>query len=264
MSRVGDPLEILAEAYDRAAADYDRQVEGDAWMRDVLWDRYARLFRPGQVVLDVGCGTGIDALFLARRGIRVVGIDASVAMVAQARPKLADAGLEDLVELRVMDISEIGTLGTDFDGIISAFATLSTVSDLDRFAADAAGLLRLGGTMLLHLLNRSSLWEWLGLVQHGRWPAARRVWHTHERDFVIGSRRLRHYLYHARGAYARFFRPHFRLGRSYGLGILRPPHTIHRVPAAIVTLLDRLERPLRARRLFVNWGRFFVLELEKR
>ncbi len=75
----------MAEAYDRAAADYDRQVLGDDWMRNVLWERYARLFRPGQVVLDVGCGTGIDALFLAQRGIRVVGIDASVAMVAQAR-----------------------------------------------------------------------------------------------------------------------------------------------------------------------------------
>jgi len=264
VSGVRDPLEILAEAYDRTAPDYDRQVQGDAWMRTVLWERYARLFRPGQVVLDVGCGTGIDALFLARRGIRVVGIDASVAMVAQARAKLADDRLEDLVQLRVMDINEIGSLETDFDGIISAFASLSAVGDLDGFAADAARLLRPRGSMVLHLLNRSSLWEWLGLVRHGRWPAAGPVWHTRERDFVIGSRRVPHYLYHAREAYARFFRPHFRLGRGYGLGILRPPPTIHRVPPAIVALLGGLERPLRARRPFKDWGRFWVLELEKR
>ncbi len=255
----------MAEAYDRAAADYDRQVQGgDAWMRNVLWERYARLFRQGQVVLDVGCGTGIDALFLAHRGIRVVGIDASVAMVARARAKLANDRLEDRVDLRVMDISEIGALGAGFDGIISAFASLSSVADLDRFAADAALLLRPRGTMFLHLLNRSSLWEWLGLVRHGRWPAARRVWRNRERDFVIGSRSVPHYLYHAREAYARFFRARFRLGRAYGLGILRPPHTLHGVPAAIVTLLDGLERPVRARWPFKDWGRFFVLELEKR
>ncbi len=264
MSRVRVPLGILAEAYDRVAPDYDRQLQGDAWMRSVLWERYARLFRPGQVLLDVGCGTGIDARFLARRGMRVVGIDASAAMVAQARAKLVDDQLEDLVELRVMDMSEIGALGSDFDGIISAFASLSSVADLDRFAADAARLLRPRGTMLLHLLNRSSLWEWLGLVRHGRWPAARRVWRTRERDFVIGSRSVPHYLYHVRGAYARFFRPRFRLGRAYGLGILRPPHTIQGVPAAIVAILDGLERPVRARRPFMDWGRFWVLELEKR
>jgi SAM-dependent methyltransferase len=264
VSRVRAPLEILAEAYDRAAPDYDRQVQGDAWMRQVLWERYGRLFRPGQVVLDVGCGTGIDALFLANRGIRVVGIDASGAMVTRARAKLADDRLEDRVELRVMDISDIGALERDFDGIISAFASLSSGADLDRFAADAALLLRPRGTMLLHLLNRSSLWEWLGLVRHGRWPAARRVWRRRERDFAVGSRRVPHYLYHAREAYARFFRPRFRLGRAYGLGILRPPHTLHGVPAPIVTLLDALERPLRARRPFVNWGRLWVLELEKR
>lgn len=254
----------MAEAYDRAAADYDRQVQGDAWMRTVLWRRYARLFRPGQVVLDAGCGTGIDALFLAHRGIRVVGIDASAAMLAQARAKLAEHRLEDLVELRVMDIGEIRSLGTDFDGIISAFASLSAVADLDRFAADGAHLLRPRGTMLLHLLNRSSLWEWLGLVRRGQWPAARRVSGTRERNFIIGSRSVPHYLHHAGEAYARFFRPRFRLRRAYGLGILRPPHRLHRMPAAMVAVLGGLERPLRAWVPFKDWGRFFVLELEKR
>ena len=57
-------------------------------MRTILWERYSRLFQPGHVVLDVGCGTGIDALFLDRAGVRVVGIDASSSMIAQARARL--------------------------------------------------------------------------------------------------------------------------------------------------------------------------------
>lgn len=254
----------MAQAYDRAAAEYDGQVQGDAWMRSVLWERYVRLFRPGQVVLDVGCGTGIDAFFLAQRGIRVMGMDASEAMVAQARAKLATARLRDLVEVRVMDVSELGTLERDFDGIISAFASLSTVADLEGFAGTAARLLRPQGTMLLHLLNRSSLWEWLGLVRDRRWPAARGAWRLRQRDFRIGGQRVRHHLYRADEAYAQYFRPQFRLRRGYGLGILRPPHTVRRMPATLVAALDRLERPLRARRPFRDWGRFFVLELERR
>ena len=234
-------------------------------MRTILWERYSRLFQPGHVVLDVGCGTGIDALFLARAGVRVVGIDASSSMIAQARARLELDPSKELVELRVLDLREIGSLpAPGFDGIISAFASLSTIADLEVFAEQAASLLRPSGAMLLHLLNRSSLWEWLGLVRHGRFRASRRVGRDVERNFVIGGRPVRHYLYHAREAYARFFADHFRLRRAYGLGILRPPHTIRGVPPAVVTALDRLEKPVRATRPFNDWGRFFVLELEKR
>jgi SAM-dependent methyltransferase len=234
-------------------------------MRRLLWERYAKLFRPGDAVLDVGCGTGIDARYLARTGVRVVGIDASRSMIAEARAKLEFDPCKELVELRVLDIGDIGSLpAPGFDGIISAFASLSTVADLGDFAQHAASLLRPRGGMVLHLLNRSSFWEWLGLVRHGRVHAARRLGRRVERNFVIGGRPVRHYLHHAGDAYARFFAAHFRLRRAYGLGILRPPHTLRRVPSAVITALDRLERPVRATRPFVDWGRFFVLELEKR
>jgi SAM-dependent methyltransferase len=234
-------------------------------MRKLLWERYGRLFGAGDAVLDVGCGTGIDAGFLARTGVRVVGIDASPSMIAQARTRLGVDPFKELVELRVLDIRDIGSLpAAGFDGIISAFASLSTVADLEAFALQATSLLRPRGAMVLHLLNRSSLWEWLGLVRHGRVRAARRLGRQVERNFMIGGRPVRHYLYHAREAYARFFAAHFRLRRAYGLGILRPPHTLRRLPPAVVTALDRLERPVRATRPFADWGRFFVLELEKR
>ncbi len=234
-------------------------------MRDVLWDRYARLFRPGDAVLDVGCGTGIDALFLAEKEVHVVGIDGSPSMIAEGQAKLESDRLKELVELRVLDIGEIGSLpAASFDGIISAFASLSAVADLDAFGAEAARLLRPRGTMLLHLLNRWSVWEWLGLLRQGRFGASRRLGRSVERNFLIGERPVRHYLYHARDAYARFFAARFRLRRAYGLGILRPPHTLRRIPPVVFTALDRLERPVRDKAPFGDWGRFFVLELEKR
>jgi SAM-dependent methyltransferase len=254
----------MLEAYEVAAADYDRQVEGDGWMRSRLWDRYARLFSPGQTVLDLGCGTGTDAVFLAQRGIRVTGIDASPAMIAQARSKLT-AELGDLVHLHVMDIARVGSLPpAAFDGIIAAFAALSTTAELDEFAASAARLLVPRGILVVHLLNRWSLWEWLGLLRSRRSGAAARLGRSPVRNFMIGGRTVPHYLYHAGPAYARFFQSRFALRRAYGIGILRPPHTVRRIPSVIVAGLDRLERPLRGRPPFRDWGRFFVLELQRR
>lgn len=255
----------MLEAYEAAAPDYDRQVQGDGWMRNVLWDRYARLFCAGQTVLDLGCGTGIDAVFLGQRGIRVMGIDASPPMIAQSRAKLAATDLGDLVNLRVMDIGRVGSLPQGgFDGIICAFAALSTTAELDEVAASLARLLVPRGILVLHLLNRWSLWEWLGLVRSGHLGAARRLGRNPVRNFMIGGRTVPHYLYHPGAAYARFFQSGFALRRAYGIGILRPPHTVQRIPSVIVSRLDRLERPLRGLRPFRDWGRFFVLELERR
>ncbi|HEX5502389.1 MAG TPA: class I SAM-dependent methyltransferase [Thermomicrobiales bacterium] len=256
----GDPV---AAAYDAIAAEYDAQVAGDAWMRRVLWARYAALFRPGRRVLDVGCGSGADAIFLARRGVRVTGIDVSPAMIARLEGKVRRLGLAGLVEARVMDVADLAAWhDRRFDGIVSAFAGLSTAPDLARFAADAARLLPPGAPMVLHLLNRTSLWEWLAHVAARRWPAARALRHQRERVFVIGGRPVRHYLYRPDEAY-RAFAGAFRLRRRYGLGALRPPHTLRRLPPPLIAVLDRLEVPLRARRPLADWGRFFVLELDR-
>jgi SAM-dependent methyltransferase len=254
-----------AAAYDAIAAGYDEQVRGDAWMRDVLWTRYQRLFQPDERVLDVGCGTGLDALFLARRGLAVTGIDVSPAMIARLREQAGYLGLADRIETRALDYAALGDWpAARFDGIISAFAGLSTAPDLAPFAADAARLLRPGGRMLVHLLNQFSVWEWLLLVTHGQWPAARRLGRQRERVFTIGGQPVRHYLWYPSAAYQRFFARDFALSRAYSLGVLRPPHTLRRLPTTAANLLGVLEQRVNGRRPFVNWGRFFVLELARR
>src|SRR5579859_3901352 len=100
-------------------------------MRRALHAHYARVFRPGQQVLDVGCGTGIDAVALARRGVRVLGVDGSAAMIARLQAKIATEHLSDLVDARLLRIQDLGSLpNAPFDGIISAFASLSSLPDL--------------------------------------------------------------------------------------------------------------------------------------
>jgi 2-polyprenyl-3-methyl-5-hydroxy-6-metoxy-1,4-benzoquinol methylase len=253
-------------AYDAIAAAYDEQVRGDDWMRRALHAHYARVFRPGQYVLDVGCGTGIDALFLAGLGVNVLGIDASAEMIDRARTRFSHAGLGGLVAAQVLEIESLGQLHAEgpFDGIISAFASLSSLPDLASFARDAAGLVRAGGRLILHLLNRFSSWEWLGYVAHRDWRSARAVGHQTKRDFVIGGQAVTHLLYFADQAYARFFRPDFVLRDAYSLGALRPPHTVKRIARPIVGALQQLDLRTGRLPLLRDAGRFFVLDLERR
>src|SRR5438128_1162225 len=91
-------VDDVAAAYDAVAATYDAAVAGDAWIRRRLWQHYQRVFRPGSHLIDLFCGTGIDATFLAERGMYVVGLDASAGMIAECRRKVAERDLGDLVE----------------------------------------------------------------------------------------------------------------------------------------------------------------------
>jgi SAM-dependent methyltransferase len=258
-------LSVGALAYDAIASSYDAQVHGDAWMREVLHRHCARVFRAGDRVLDVGCGTGLDAVFLAQRGIQVVAIDFSREMVAECRAKAASAGLADKIDARVLSITDLYTLcGERFDGLISAFAGLNTLPDLHQFADDAAQVVKPDGRLVLHLLNRFSMWEWLGYVAHANWRAAREVGRRRTREFTIGGRPVPHTLYYAGEAYARFFCRDFALRDAYALGSLRPPHTVRRIPTPVVAFLEQLDVHTRRWPLLKDAGRFFVLDLERR
>ena len=84
----GSPYRLFARIYD----DVMRDVPYDAW-DEYVQQLLAHHGHLAQAVADLACGTGSFTLRLARRGYRVVGVDRSAAMLAQARRKLAAAGL---------------------------------------------------------------------------------------------------------------------------------------------------------------------------
>jgi ubiquinone/menaquinone biosynthesis C-methylase UbiE len=254
----------VAAAYDSIAAQYDGLVAEDFWMRRVLWAHYLQVFRPGAQVLDVACGTGLDSLFLAACGIRMTGLDISPQMIAQLKTKAHRQGLADRIEVHVDDIAALHSWPTAyFDGIISAFAGLNTVSDLEAFAADAHRVLHPQGRLIVHVLSPTDVWKQLSLYTRLQWRTAWESGQRQQRTVVIAGRQITHVLLRPAEAYARFFAPYFRLCQTYALGFLWPQRLSRWLPGAFAYVLGRLEAHLGARRPFVHWGRFVVLDLEK-
>lgn len=102
-------------------------------------------------VLDVGCGAGLAAEALARRGHHVVGIDAAAEPVAAAR---AHAQGQDLpLEYRVGAPEDLPVDRT-FD-VVTALEVVEHVADLRAFLGIAARLLAPGGLMFVSTLNRT-------------------------------------------------------------------------------------------------------------
>ena len=108
----------------------------------------------GDRVLDVGCGWGAFAIHAAsKHGAQVVGITLSPAQAELARTRVADAGLSDRIEIRVMDYRELSD--EQFDAIAS-IGMVEHVGDakIDLYARQLAGLLKPGGRLLNHGIAR--------------------------------------------------------------------------------------------------------------
>ncbi len=106
--------------------------------------------RPGQRVLDVGCGWGSFAIHAAREhGAAVLGITLSEAQAALARERVMQAGVADLVEIRLADYRALRE--APFDAIASiGMVEHVGESQIDTYASILASLLAPGGALLNH------------------------------------------------------------------------------------------------------------------
>jgi demethylmenaquinone methyltransferase/2-methoxy-6-polyprenyl-1,4-benzoquinol methylase len=135
----GQPKRRVVEAmFDRIAPDYDRMNRIISMGQDRRWRRRAVAaldLEPGDLVLDVGCGTGDLCRELARAGYRAVGVDRSAGMLGAAR---TDAPL-----LRA-DAEQLPLRPGSLDGVVSGFV-LRNVVELDALFAACLRVLRAGG-----------------------------------------------------------------------------------------------------------------------
>ncbi len=237
--------------FDDEAADYDATFSSSllgSAMRRAVWRRLELGFAPGDRVLDLGCGTGEDAVYLARRGVRVVATDHSAAMVEVARQKVSDAGLGAMVDVRRLAIEELstaaGALGPPFDGALSNFGALNCVADLQAATRGLAATLRPGATAVLCVMGPLVPWEWAWFLLRGRpREAFRRL-----RSGGVRWRGLE-VRYPSVRTLRRAFEPAFRLRRVAAVGALLPPSYAEPWAAKhprTVAWLDRWERRLEA------------------
>ncbi len=117
---------------------------------------------PGTRLLDVGCGWGGMAMHAARSyGVRAVGVTLSREQARLARRRVADAGLEDRVEIRLGDYRDID------DGPYEAISSIGMFEhvgegQLGRYFSRMYGLLAPQGRLLNHGISRPA---WVGRIK---------------------------------------------------------------------------------------------------
>ncbi|RDC60967.1 Cyclopropane-fatty-acyl-phospholipid synthase [Alteripontixanthobacter maritimus] len=112
--------------------------------------------KDGQTVLDIGCGWGGMAIYLARRfGVTVTGITLSKEQLALAMERAEEAGVAERVQFELADYRDLPASGRRFDRIVSVgmFEHVGR-PQFDTFFKTCANLLADTGVMLLHTIGR--------------------------------------------------------------------------------------------------------------
>ncbi len=156
----------LENAFDYMAKNYDvRYLENVSMrlMRKRVRSELVRCFKREEEVLELGCGTGEDAVFLAERGCKVTAVDCSANMLKTAEEKI-DENLKDAVRFAQVEISELELKFSEkerFDGIFSNFGALNTLSDPSIISGPVYDLLKTGGRFVVCIMPRHCIWDWI-------------------------------------------------------------------------------------------------------
>lgn len=109
--------------------------------------------RPGDRLLDVGCGWGGMVRYAARHGVRVIGATLSAEQATWAQQKISDEGLAQLAEVRHCDYRDV--VETGFDAVSSIGMTEHIgVRNYPAYFGLLKSKLRTGGLLLNHCITR--------------------------------------------------------------------------------------------------------------
>jgi len=262
----------VSHAFDQAARNYDDLYQANpvmAWMRNESLAALQATFAPGSHLLEIGSGTGDEAIALSRAGYRIVATDISPGMIEAARAKAQTGGSSPVI-WRVLPAGQLADLLGDygpasFDGAYASFGALNCEPELAPVFDALAHLLRPGAALVCSVMNRWCAWEigWEMLHLHPRW-AFRRL----GKGLLVaglasagGSLPVPVLYYTPRGL-MRVLAPQFRMQAVIGLPVLLPPpylaHLLDRHPAPF-SRLKRIERFLHGRFPFHTLGDHFLL-----
>jgi len=254
-------------AFDAIAAEYDavfsNSLIGRA-QRQAVWETTDRIFLPGQHILEINCGTGVDAVHLAERGVGVHACDASPAMVSLARARAQSANAAVIVERRANE--ELAGLIGPYDGLLSNFGGLNCVREPSQLAREAHRLVRTSGSVVLCYMGPFCAWETAWYFAHLEPGKSVRRWKPGGVMAQVGGGEEFPVHYPKVRDLVRAFLPAFRLVEWKGIGVFVPPSYAETFAArhtSLLKLATRVDRAVATWPVFRGIADHVLLRFEK-
>jgi ubiquinone/menaquinone biosynthesis C-methylase UbiE len=264
-------LRDTQEAFDSVAADYDGPRGNNSLIQDMrgeMWRWLDRTFAPGSRLIDLGCGTGLDAVRMAHQGCRVTATDWSPQMIARTADRARQESVAGPVEALLVGAHELERLegeGT-YEGAYSNLGPLNCVPDLAHVSAECARLLKPGGALVFTVIGRVCPWEIVHYARQARWPRLKLRFAPNVVPVGMNKRTIWTRYYTPLEFYGGFERE-FALERYRGMCIFAPPPYLtwmrDRHPR-LYEWLWRMDRRLAGWPMLRSIGDHFLIIMRKR
>jgi SAM-dependent methyltransferase len=239
-------LRDTQEAFDSVATDYDGPRGNNDLIQDMrheMWQSLDATLPRGSRLIDLGCGTGLDAVRMADLGHFVTAADWSPLMVQRTRDRAEREHVTDRVKSIALGAHELCRLDEagQYDGVYSNLGPLNCVPDLAEVSRECARLLKPGGALVFTVIGRICPWEIAHYLRHRRWARsavrfARHVVPVSMNDHLVWT------LYYTPRQFYRAFKQNFTLESYRGLCIFAPPPYLTWVRERYAVWYERLWR----------------------
>jgi ubiquinone/menaquinone biosynthesis C-methylase UbiE len=263
-------LKHTKQAFDRIASNYDsrnNQNEILQWMRSIVHNVYTNELKNGYNVLELNAGTGIDAIFLARNGIKVYATDISPEMIARLKEKTERENIENILDAKVISFDEIDQVEeAGFDAAISNFGGLNCINNFEKLAFDLSEKLNTGGKFIAVVMNKFCPWEiFYYLLKLDFKNAFRRFKKEGFYADLNGEKVLTYY--YSPEKLGKFFKNNFKIKKIYTLGLFTPPPYligIYRRFKTLVKLWMGIDKFIKGLFPFNRFGDHFIIVMNKK
>ena len=218
-------------AFDQIASSYDEtftHTEVGKRQRNIVWGYLERTLPLNKLldILELNCGTGEDALFLAKRGNRVTATDVSEEMLNTANRKIVENGLEKSVHTEKISIEELSgsTFKKKFDLVFSNFGGLNCIDEgvLGELSDEFKLLLNANGRIIIVLMPRFCLWESIYFLSKFKLNESIRRLNTEYTTAKVGESDVKTY-YHSPATIIKKFSNNFIVRNIIPVGFFIPP-----------------------------------------
>lgn len=256
----------MLSSFDTAANTYDHDfthTDLGRWLRGRVWERLSRLYPSGSFVLELGCGTGEDAVWLAQRGVQVLATDASPMMLEQTQAKAAAMGVD--LQTAILDLNALPpSFDYQFDGVFSNFGPLNCTNKWSVLAQFLRPRLKPNAQLGFGVMSPFCLWETLWHGAHFNFKTAFRRWKRQAAATLPNGATFPVY-YPTPRQLASAFAPYFQQTAILGLGVFLPPSdsfgVIQKHPR-LARRLMALEQQWASRWPFRTWADHYWMELK--